>query len=170
MTPAGTTPRDLYHVANTTGDVTTTFWRVVLDYLRPYLYLAEIDMFPAPEWPSVEFMQEDLAAYDYLRAVSIPPRGWGRRTWMAERLDLTVPATFDAYRTYGYHSIQTTAFRGDDPEPALDNHDSGAVIGVRLSPAELGELRPLLEGRCWPWDELKRWDPPPERRWFRRVR
>ena len=40
------TPRDQYYVSNTTADVTTTLWRVALDYLRPQLYLAIIDMFP----------------------------------------------------------------------------------------------------------------------------
>ncbi|MDQ4125795.1 MAG: hypothetical protein M3134_09375 [Actinomycetota bacterium] len=163
--------RDLYHVSHTTGEVTHTFWQIALDYLRPHLNRAEIDIFPAPEWPSVEFTEEDLAAYGYLRTVSIRPRGRGQRTWMAEGLDLTVPATFDAYRTYGYHSIQTTAFRRDNPEAALDNHDGGSSIGIRLTAAELEEFRPLLEERCWPWDELKRWEPPrrKRRRWFRRV-
>lgn len=167
MSPGETTPRDLYHVANPTGDVSVTFWEVALDYLRPHLYLAQIDMFPSREWDSFEFTHEELAAYDYLRTVSIRPRGLGRRTWMAERLDLRVSATFDAYRTYGYHSIQTTAFRGDDPQAALDNHDSGSVIGIRLTAAELDELRPLLEARSWPWEELKKWEPPRKRQgWF----
>lgn len=97
---------------------------------------------------------------------------------MAERLDLTDAATFEAYKTSGYHSIHTQAYRREDPPEsgeypeavaAIDNHDQGDVVGVRVSESELQELQRLLENLCWPWDELKKWEQEKKRRrsWLR---
>jgi hypothetical protein len=173
------TTREHYYVSNTTGDVTTTLLRVALDYLRPQIYLAIIDMFPdlADLEPNVEFAEEDIAAYNLLRAVAQPSEPRRRRTWMAERLDLTNDQTFEAYKIFGYHSIHTQAYRRDDPPEsgeypeavaAIDNHDQGNTIGIRVTEAERQELRGLLEKLCWPWEELLKWEPKEKKRWFRR--
>lgn len=139
-----------------------------------------IDLFPdlSSEEPNVEFSQEDIAAYNFLRGVAEPTARRRRRTWMAERLDLTNADTFHTYKTYGYHSIHTQAYRRDEPPEsgdypeavaALDNHDQGYTVGIRLAEAELEELRALLEEKCWPWDELRKSEPKEKKRWFRRA-
>lgn len=165
--------RDEYVVSGIPPEVSRTFWDVALDYLRPQLHLATVDMFPdlSDGWQRrVPFSEGEKAAYDLLRQVAKAPDSRRRRTWMAEELDLTDAATFEAYKTYGYHSIETSAYRRDEPEasPALHNHDSGSSIMVRLTERELEGLRERLEGPGWPRDELKRWEPEGKRRWLRR--
>lgn len=174
--------RQQYYLPFNGGDLSKTLWDAALEYLRPQLYLARIDMYPdlSDASPDAEFDAESIEAHRFLRTVSTPEDPTQEpRTWTQERLDLTVPEAFDAYKLYGYHSIETSVYRRDEPPEsgeypqavaAISNHDQGYTLGLRLSLPELEELRPLLEEKCFPWELLERWEPPVKRGWFRRKK
>jgi hypothetical protein len=173
--------REWYYISDTTPEASQIFWDVALDFLHPHLYLAYIDLFPDLSWGGhAKLTGPEVPAYEFLRSVSRPIDEDARkkRTWTAEQLDLTHDETFEAYKVYGYRSIQTSVYRRDEPPEsapsypeevaAIENHDSGYSIRIRMSTEELHQLRLLADEKGLSSDALEKWEPKPKRRWFRR--
>lgn len=161
-----------------TDEVSRAVWDAALAVLRPSLVVAVIDFFPNESWKDGFFAlgTEVHAALDVLREAAVPPRSRRRRTWMAERVDLRTKEIFDAYVCYGYHSIQTYAWRDESAANEafdwrtadIDNHDSGDAMSFRFNANELREVRLRLRADDIDpiFDKIGEW--PVRKRWFQR--